>query len=68
MEVNPKEWLNDVIAKLPYYQEKDFTCSHDVNPLYLKDHAMTKYIAIFLMWCYSEKQKSEKVFAQCHFK
>ena len=23
MEVNPKEWLNDVIAKLPYYQEKD---------------------------------------------
>ena len=23
-EVNPKEWLNDVIARLPYYQEKDF--------------------------------------------
>lgn len=22
-EVNPREWLNDVIARLPYYQEKD---------------------------------------------
>ena len=22
-EINPREWLNDVIAKLPYYQEKD---------------------------------------------
>jgi hypothetical protein len=21
-EVNPREWLNDVIARLPYYQEK----------------------------------------------
>lgn len=23
-EINPREWLNDVIAKLPYYPEKDF--------------------------------------------
>ena len=22
--ITPKEWLNDVIAKLPYYPEKDF--------------------------------------------
>ena len=22
-EINPREWLNDVIAKLPYYLEKD---------------------------------------------
>lgn len=22
-EITPREWLNDVIAKLPYYQEKD---------------------------------------------
>jgi transposase len=22
-KVNPREWLNDVIARLPYYQEKD---------------------------------------------
>lgn len=22
-EANPREWLNDVTARLPYYQEKD---------------------------------------------
>ena len=22
-EINPREWLNDIIAKLPYYLEKD---------------------------------------------
>ncbi len=31
-----------------FYQEKDFTCTHDVNPLYLLDHELNKYIAIFL--------------------
>ena len=31
-----------------YYQENDFTCSHDVNPLYLKNHKLNKYIALFI--------------------
>ncbi|UMQ43213.1 restriction endonuclease subunit S [Chryseobacterium sp. Y16C] len=33
-----------------FFQEKRFTCSHDVNPIYLKDKSITlnKYIAMFL--------------------
>lgn len=33
-----------------FYQDKQFTCSHDVNPLYLKDKSvpLTKWIGLFL--------------------
>lgn len=32
-----------------YYQAREFTCSHDINPLYLKDHTMSKLEALFLI-------------------
>ena len=32
-----------------YYQASRFTCSHDINPLYLKDHTMPKPEALFLI-------------------
>lgn len=32
-----------------YYQKIPFTCTHDVNPLYLKDYKLNKYIAMFLI-------------------
>jgi type I restriction modification DNA specificity protein len=47
-----------------FYQEKDFTCSHDVNVLYLKERAWNKYIALFICtiiqlekyrWAYGRK-------------
>ena len=47
-----------------YYQAKPFTCTHDVNPLYLKGHELTPYIALFLCtiiekerfrWAYGRK-------------
>ena len=31
-EITPREWLNDVIAKLPYYLEK--ACGKDVRELF----------------------------------
>lgn len=39
-----------------YYQIHDFTCSHDINPLYLKNRELNKYIAYFLITTI-EKQK-----------
>ena len=39
-----------------YYQKNEFTCSHDVNPLYLKDYKLNRYIALFLI-ALIEKQK-----------
>ena len=39
-----------------YYQQHDFTCTHDVNPLYLKNRTLNKYIALFLISCI-EKQR-----------
>lgn len=47
-----------------YYQAKPFTCTHDVNPLYLKGHELTPNIALFLCaiiekerfrWAYGRK-------------
>jgi type I restriction-modification system DNA methylase subunit len=47
-----------------FYQPDRFTCSHDVNPLYLKNRALNKYIAMFLCvliereryrWAYGRK-------------
>lgn len=32
-----------------YYQNSDFTCSHDVNPLYLKKYELNNEIAQFLI-------------------
>lgn len=32
-----------------FYQESPFTCSHDINPLYLKDRPLNVYIAMFLI-------------------
>ena len=32
-----------------YYQKTPFTCTHDVNPLYLKNHKLNRYIAMFLI-------------------
>lgn len=32
-----------------YYQVTKFTCSHDVNPLYLKHHKLNRHIALFLI-------------------
>lgn len=32
-----------------YYQPSRFTCSHDINPLYLKDHVMSELEALFLI-------------------
>lgn len=47
-----------------FYQNKEFTCTHDVNPLYLKGRALNAYIAMFLCtiiekerfrWAYGRK-------------
>jgi hypothetical protein len=47
-----------------FYQTQEFTCTHDVNPLYLKNHTLNKYIAMFLCsliemeqfrWAYGRK-------------
>ena len=32
-----------------YYQVNQFTCSHDINILYLKDYVLNKYLAMFLI-------------------
>lgn len=34
-----------------YYQQHPFTCTHDVNPLYLKGQKLNKHIAMFLISC-----------------
>lgn len=39
-----------------YYVESDFTCTHDVNPLYLHNRELNRYIALFLIACI-EKQR-----------
>lgn len=39
-----------------YYQVSRFTCSHDVNPLYLRKKELNRYIALFLICCI-EKQR-----------
>lgn len=53
-----------------FYQDTEFTCSHDVNPLYLKNHTLNKYIAFFLIaliekeryrWCYGRKWRPARM-------
>ena len=38
-----------------FYQPTPFTCSHDINPLYLKNYQLNESIALFLIDCI-EKQ------------
>ena len=53
-----------------FYQENEFTCSHDVNPLYLKGYALNKHIAMFLCtlieleqyrWAYGRKWRPKRM-------
>lgn len=53
-----------------FYQEKEFTCTHDVNPLYLKDRELNKFIALFLCtvievekyrWAYGRKWRPARM-------
>lgn len=39
-----------------YYQPHDFTCTHDVNPLYLSGQQLNKYIALFLIRCIEQQR------------
>lgn len=39
-----------------YYQDTAFTCTHDVNPLYLKNRILTHHLAMYIIACI-EKQK-----------
>lgn len=40
-----------------YYQATPFTCSHDINPLYLRDHEMSRDEANFLIKAIEEQGK-----------
>ena len=40
-----------------YYQETPFTCSHDINPLYLRDHKLSRDEADFLIKVIEEQGK-----------
>ena len=40
-----------------YYQATPFTCSHDINPLYLRDHEMSRDEADFLIKAIEEQGK-----------
>ena len=55
-----------------FYQKDKFTCSHDVNPLYLKENKdrLNPYIAMFLIsliekerfrWCYGRKWRPKRM-------
>ena len=53
-----------------FYQPKPFTCTHDVNPLYLKDFQLNKYIGMFLCsliekeqyrWAYGRKWRPSRM-------
>lgn len=53
-----------------YYQDEEFSCSHDVNPLYIKDGEFNKYTALFVAtvieqdryrWTYGRKWRPERM-------
>lgn len=63
---------NDGSVGYAFYQEKPFTCSHSVNPLYLKENKdrLNPYIAMFLIsliekerfrWCYGRKWRPKRM-------
>ena len=49
---------NDGSVGHAYYQETKFTCSHSINPLYLKHHEMNVYEACFLITLIEKQGKS----------
>lgn len=53
-----------------YYQDEQFSCSHDVNPLYIKKGEFNKYTALFVAtvieqdkyrWAYGRKWRPERM-------
>lgn len=53
-----------------FYQKDEFTCSHDVNPLYIKDGQFNEYTALFVAsvikqdryrWAYGRKWRPERM-------
>lgn len=53
-----------------FYQEEAFTCSHDVNPLYLLEGEFNRYTALFIAtviqhdryrWAYGRKWRPERM-------
>lgn len=53
-----------------YYQDQVFTCSHDVNPLYIKKGTFNKYTALFVAtiikkdryrWAYGRKWRPDRM-------
>lgn len=53
-----------------YYQDEEFSCSHDVNPLYIKDGEFNKFTALFVAtviekdryrWAYGRKWRPERM-------
>lgn len=38
-----------------FYQKTKFTCSHDINPLYLKKHYLNEYLAKFIIACIEQQ-------------
>lgn len=39
-----------------YYQKHRFTCTHDVNPLYLRGRELNCYLAMFLICCIEQQR------------
>lgn len=61
---------NNGSAGYAYYQDKRFTCSHDVNPIYLKDGEFNKYTGLFVAtiimydryrWGYGRKWRPKRM-------
>ena len=53
-----------------YYQDEEFSCSHDVNPLYIKEGEFNKFTALFVAtviekdryrWAYGRKWRPERM-------
>ena len=53
-----------------FYQDREFTCTHDVNPLTLKKYPLNKYIALFICtvieveryrWTYGRKWRPSRM-------
>lgn len=53
-----------------YYQKDGFTCSHDVNPLYLKEQKLNEFVALFIAtvieqdryrWVYGRKWRPKRM-------
>ena len=53
-----------------FYQEKDFSCTHDINVLRLKNYTLNKYLALFLCtlikkekyrWSYGRKWRPKRM-------